>query len=140
MSPESLHILLVDDHAESLTVLARLLERSGYSVAAAGTYAEAVEAAERRRCDLLVSDVGLPDRSGLELMQELRARYPIPGIALSGFTDECDVVASREAGFARHLNKPVMFDDLLEAIREVSAWHARQGADATAESFWQPGR
>ena len=135
MSADSLHILLVDDHAESLTVLARLLERCGYSVATARTYAEAVEVAGRRRCDLLVSDVGLPDRSGLELMQELNARYPIRGIALSGYTDERDVRASRAAGFARHLNKPIMFADLLSTIREVAEWHA-PGVPAPADAMW----
>ena len=138
MSADSLHILLVDDHVETLTVLARLLERSGYSVDTARTYAEAVEAAARRRCDLLVSDVGLPDRSGLELMQELHARYPIRGIALSGYTEERDVIASREAGFARHLNKPVMFGDLLSAIREVAQWHAH--ADEAPGSLGHPTR
>lgn len=140
MSPDRLHILLVDDHAETLTVLARLLERSGYSVDTARTYAEAVEAAARRRCDLLVSDVGLPDRSGLELMQELSARYPIRGIALSGYTDECDVSASRAAGFARHLNKPVMFADLLSAMREVAEWHAPAAAPAAADAMWHAER
>ena len=131
MSPDRLHILLVDDHVESLAVLARLLERCGYCVQTARSYGEAVEAVGRRRCDLLVSDLGLPDRSGLELMQELQARYPLRGIALSGYTDERDVSASRAAGFARHLNKPVMFGDLLSAIREVAEWHVPAGADAT---------
>ena len=138
MPADSLHILLVDDHAEPLTVLARLLERAGYSVDTARTYAEAVDAAARRRCDLLVSDVGLPDRSGLELMQELNARQPTRGIALSGYTDERDVSASRAAGFARHLNKPVMFADLLSVIREVAEWHAP--AAPTADAMWHAER
>ena len=130
MPPQSLHILLVDDHAETLGVLARLLERSGFSVDTARSYAEALEAAGRRRCDLLVSDVGLPDRSGLELMQELQARHNLRGIALSGYTDERDVSASRDAGFARHLNKPVIFSDLLRAIEEVATWTPAQGGAA----------
>jgi len=136
MTPEPLHILLVDDHDESLVVLKRLLERCGHTVATARTYAEAMDAAERRRCDLLISDVGLPDRSGLELMQELGSRYGIKGIALSGYTDEQDARNSEDAGFARHLNKPVVFNDLTAAIQEVAGWHPP--ADATAQDVsWQ---
>ena len=132
MSPDSLHILLVDDHDESLFVLARLLERCGHTVDTARTYAEAIDAARRRRCDLLISDVGLPDRSGLELMQELHGRYGVKGIALSGFTDERDATASHVAGFARHLNKPVMFNDLAAAIRDVVGWQPPDGAEQGA--------
>ena len=128
MSPESLHILLVDDHDESLFVLARLLERCGHTVDTARTFAEAIDAAGRKRCDLLISDVGLPDRSGLELMQELHGRYGVRGIALSGFTDERDALASQGAGFAKHLNKPVMFNDLTAAIRDVVGWQPPEGS------------
>ena len=130
LSNDALHILLVDDHDESLFVMARLLERFGHSVDTARTYAEAMEAARRRRCDLLISDVGLPDRSGLELMQELRLLYSVKGIALSGFTAQRDALASRDAGFARHLNKPVVFTEVIEAIREVAGWHPPAGPAA----------
>src|SRR5687768_11265073 len=119
MSGTNLQILLVDDHGESLVVLAKLLNRSGYKVRTACSYAEAMDVAAREPIDLLISDVGLPDRSGLELMQELRTARPTKGIALSGFTDERDVKASYEAGFAKHLNKPLVFTDLLAAIAEV---------------------
>ena len=135
MTPDALHILLVDDHDESLFVLARLLERCGHSVATAKTYAEAIEAADRRRCDLLISDVGLPDRSGLELMQEMQSRYGVKGIALSGFTDEQDARNSEGAGFARHLNKPVVFKELTAAIEEVAGWRAP--SESGPDGAWQ---
>jgi CheY-like chemotaxis protein len=136
MAPDPLHILLVDDHDESLLVLKRLLERCGHTVATARTYAEAMDAADRRRCDLLISDVGLPDRSGLELMQEMRARYGIKGIALSGYTDDQDARNSEDAGFARHLNKPVVFTDLTAAIQEVAA--GRPAPDEPpSDTAWQ---
>ena len=134
MSTGSLHILLVDDHDESLFVLARLLERCGHSVDTARTYAEAMDAAGRRRCDLLISDVGLPDRSGLELMQELQSRFGIKGIALSGFTDEQDALASQSAGFARHLNKPVLFNEVVAAIGEVAGWRP---AEVATDGAWR---
>jgi CheY-like chemotaxis protein len=138
MSADTLHILLVDDHDESLFVLARLLERSGHTVRTARDFAEAIAAARAERFDLLVSDVGLPDRSGLELMQEVRAMYGIRGIALSGFTDQLDARASESAGFARHLNKPVVFSELTAAIEEVAGWCPPQRADAQGTGAWRP--
>ena len=132
MSGSNLQILLVDDHGESLVVLAKLLNRSGYKVRTACSYAEAMDVAGREPIDLLISDVGLPDRSGLELMQELRTARPTKGIALSGFTDERDIQASYEAGFAKHLNKPLVFTDLLAAIAEVTGWgHDRETSNGT---------
>lgn len=122
MTPENLHILLVDDHDESLFVLARLLEKCGHSVKTAKDYGEAMAAAAGERFDLLISDVGLPDRSGLELMQELQAAHGIKGIALSGFTHDADARASESAGFALHLNKPVVFSELTAAIEKVVEW------------------
>ena len=119
MTPDRLQILLVDDHDESLFVLARLLERCNHAVQTASTYSQAMELAGRHAFDLLISDVGLPDRSGLELMQELNGRCGIRGIALSGYTEEADVAASEGAGFTRHLNKPVEFEELMSAIGEV---------------------
>jgi CheY-like chemotaxis protein len=135
MTPENLHILLVDDHDESLFVLARLLEKCGHSVRTARDYGEAVSAAAGQRFDLLISDVGLPDRSGLELMQELHAAQGLRGIALSGFTNDADVRASEAAGFAVHLNKPVVFTELTAAIQAVIGW-CPPGGDAR-ESSWQ---
>jgi DNA-binding NarL/FixJ family response regulator len=92
----------------------------------------AAAASADHRFDLLIADVGLPDRSGLELLQELReAGWRGKGIALSGFTDPRDVGASAAAGFSMHLNKPVLFNDLLSAIREVTGFCVPEEADPT---------
>lgn len=119
--PHSLRILLVDDHEESLSAMARLLKLSGYQVHTATTVADALELASKQECDLLISDLGLPDRTGLDLMREVRTRYPLRGIALTGYTDDADVAESSAAGFAKHLKKPVDFNDLLAAIRDVAS-------------------
>jgi CheY-like chemotaxis protein len=140
MAVATFNVLLVDDHDESLVVLARLLRRCSYEVQIARTYAEGIEAARRQKFDLLISDVGLPDRSGLELMQDVCSLYPVKGIALSGFTEDHDIRASHVAGFAKHLNKPVMFANLLEAIQEVVGWQPGQEAPAVEPSehaVWQ---
>lgn len=113
-------ILLVDDNDDTLRPLARLLQLSGFDVRLAHTVAEALgQAAAPVPPDLLVSDVGLPDRSGLDLMREVKSRFGLRGIALTGYTEERDVHACQSAGFARHMAKPVMFEELLSVIDEV---------------------
>lgn len=117
----SVCILVVDDHADTVGVLRRLLTLEGYSVMTATTAAEAFDLARDGGCDLVVSDVGLPDRSGLQLMADLRAQYGLRGIALSGYTEAADRRAAREAGFERFLAKPVQFEKLIAAVRELTA-------------------
>ena len=79
----------------------------------------AIEAAERGQFDLLISDVGLPDGSGLELITRLRAKSKIPGIAISGFGMNGDVEKSIKAGFTEHLVKPVHLEELEAAIEHA---------------------
>jgi PAS domain S-box-containing protein len=120
----ALRILLVEDHEDTARALADLLELMGHEVTLAGsvTAALAAAAAEARRggIDLVVSDLGLPDGSGQDLMRELIRLYGWKGIALSGYGMEEDIRRSREAGFARHLTKPVDLDTLRAAIRQVA--------------------
>ena len=96
-----------------------MLERRGYRVTVAHTADEAVAKAVEQEFDLLVSDIGLPDRSGYELMQELQTRKSMRGIALSGFGMENDVNRAREAGFSEHLTKPINFERLEEVIHSL---------------------
>jgi PAS domain S-box-containing protein len=113
-------ILLVDDHEETAGILAQLLQAQGYDVKVAHTLRAALAAA-KEDLDVIVSDIGLPDGSGLDLMKRLRPRRQVPAIAVSGYGRQQDVEASRSAGFARHLVKPVEFPKLLAAIRSLSA-------------------
>lgn len=115
-------ILLVEDHVDTARVMRRILESAGYTVLHASRLAEARQLASETSFDLVVSDVGLPDGTGLELMRELKGAYGLKGIALSGFGTDEDVNASKDAGFAEHLTKPVDWDRLRDAIgRLVSA-------------------
>jgi signal transduction histidine kinase/ActR/RegA family two-component response regulator len=112
-------ILLVEDHADTALVLSELLMSHGFKVQTAASISEA------RRVDLagvhlIVSDLGLPDGTGLDLMRELRARARLPAIALSGYGMRTDVEASKDAGFDLHLTKPVNFERLLTAIQKLS--------------------
>ncbi len=115
----SLRILLVDDHPDTTAALERLLTRRGHTVAAAHDMRSAMETAERGQFDLLISDVGLPDGSGLELMTHLRATSGIRGIAISGFGMNGDVEKSMQAGFSEHLVKPVNLEKLEAAIEHA---------------------
>lgn len=115
----SLRILLVEDHEQTLKVMARLLRSCGHSVELARTVADAIKLAAEHRFDALVSDIGLPDGNGADLMRQLRNQYGLRGIALSGFGTEADRQRSIEAGFAEHLTKPVDFMDVQIAIASL---------------------
>jgi CheY-like chemotaxis protein len=78
-----------------------------------------VEKARTQDFDLLISDIGLPGRSGYELMRELQNSKGLPGIALSGFGTEHDISKARAAGFSKHLTKPINFERLEEAISNL---------------------
>jgi DNA-binding response OmpR family regulator len=78
-----------------------------------------VEKVRNQDFDLLISDIGLPDRSGYELMRELQSIKQVRGIALSGFGSEHDVSKAHAAGFAEHLTKPINFERLEEAIQNL---------------------
>jgi signal transduction histidine kinase/CheY-like chemotaxis protein len=112
----TLRILLVDDHRDTCTALERLLVRRGHLVAAAHNVHSAMEAAVRNQFDLLISDIALPDGTGMELMMQLRAICGIPGIAISGFGNNGDIEKSLQAGFSEHLVKPVNLEKLEAAM------------------------
>jgi PAS domain S-box-containing protein len=116
----SLRLLLVEDHADTAHTLGRLLRAAGFYVIAAADVAGAVAVVEREPFDLLVSDLGLPDGTGYDIMQAVRARRGVPGIAMSGFGMDEDIRRSREAGFAEHLVKPIEVTKLIAAIRRAA--------------------
>jgi signal transduction histidine kinase len=111
-----LAVLLVEDNADSADALALALELQGFEVRLAGSVAAARKAA-RKRFDVLVSDLALPDGSGLDLVAELRARTDVPAIALSGYGSARDKSRSAAAGFSAHLTKPVTIERLSNTIR-----------------------
>jgi CheY-like chemotaxis protein len=114
-------ILLVEDNEPTLHILTRLLTRAGHEVQGAATVAAALRLAREYPFDLLVTDLGLPDGTGIELMQQLRAERPITGIVLSGYGMEDDVESTAAAGFHTHLTKPVEWSSLEDALRRVRA-------------------
>jgi CheY-like chemotaxis protein len=116
---EPLRLLVVEDHEPTLQVLTRLLIRAGHDVTTANSVASARAIAATNRFDCVVSDLGLPDGTGIELMESLRAIHGLSGVALSGYGMEEDVRRSEQAGFVAHLVKPVNFNELRRALRRI---------------------
>lgn len=123
-------ILLVEDHDQTRATMAQLLERRGHTVDSAPTAEVARAKAASGVYDLLISDLGLPDGDGHQLMAELHRRYGFSGIALSGYGMDDDVARSRASGFCAHLTKPVDIRALESAI--ATAPHHAGGERETA--------
>lgn len=108
----ALRLLIVEDHEATRIVLTRLLMRSGHSTTTVGTVAEALAAYAVEHFDVVISDLGLPDGNGFDLMRTIQKLRPVPAIALSGYGMENDLRLTKEAGFFAHLVKPVNLDQL----------------------------
>jgi CheY-like chemotaxis protein len=117
----ALKILLVEDHDDTRRVLARLLTHFGYKVASASTLEEARTTFRSEPFDAILSDIGLPDGTGYELMTEAKLRQGVKGIALTGFGMSQDIRRSKEAGFDFHLTKPVDVAELRTVLRKLSS-------------------
>jgi CheY-like chemotaxis protein len=116
----NLQVLIVDDHADTRRILSRLLSKCGHEIVTADSAQRALNLLDTDRFDALISDIGLPDSSGYELVRDAKQRQPLKGIALSGFGAEEDVRRSIEAGFDYHLTKPVSFQDLRSLLQKIA--------------------
>jgi signal transduction histidine kinase len=111
-------ILLVEDHEDTNRSLTNLLRRRGYQVHSALNFQSAIDLSAKEKFDVLISDLALPDGSGIDLMRTLQSNRPVLGIALTGFGMEDDVRRGREAGFRHHLVKPIDLNKLDLLIQE----------------------
>ncbi len=119
-----LNVLLVEDNQETLRYLTLMLKKRNYNVVPVDRLSAALAAARQAHFDLLISDIELPDGSGLELIHGLGGGRTLPGIAISGFGSEEDLQQSASAGFAEHLTKPIDLNRLESAIRRVTSLQA----------------
>lgn len=117
-----MHILLVEDHADTARMMARILRARGHTVTTAGSVSDALAAASGSVFDVVISDLGLPDGSGTDVMRRLRSMQERPprGIAVSGYGTEADKMMTREAGFDAHLTKPIKLSDLEPLLERVA--------------------
>src|SRR5688572_13914521 len=122
-----LHVLIVEDDADSRNVLALLLQRLGALVEAVSSAQEAYDRLTKRRPDVLVSDIGMPDEDGYSLIRRVRVLcgdHRLPAIALTAYARKQDAEAAIGAGYDQHLPKPVAPADLIKAIKVVTRVNA----------------
>lgn len=117
-------VLLVDDSHDTLLLLNVLFEKRGCRVMAAQSAAEALEMATRETPDIIISDIGMPDMNGYELLTSLR-RLPgmehVPALAITGYATEEDRARARAAGFTAHIAKPVDPNELFELVQTLAS-------------------
>ena len=124
-------VLLVTNHPDTASAMRRLLNAQGFAVDCAATYAEAIQAIEGERYNVLISDINLPDGTGFELMRHARKRGVV-GIAMSGSDIEINIRRSKQAGFAIHIAKPLNIQQLLELLERLVCKPASEPSSATA--------
>lgn len=113
-------ILLVEDNEDSRFCVGALLESEGYRVQTAEDMRSALDLNQKHSFDLLITDVGLPDGSGRDLLQKMRVTNPqLEGIAITGYGSPQDILKTKAAGYLAHLVKPVAFGKLHRAIRTL---------------------
>jgi signal transduction histidine kinase/ActR/RegA family two-component response regulator len=119
---DGVHVLIVEDDADSRNVLAVLLQRLGALVEAVASAKEAYDRVSHRRPDVLVSDIGMPEEDGYSLIRRLRQMglRELPAIALTAYARKQDAEEAIGAGYDRHLPKPVAPADLVRAIKSVT--------------------
>jgi CheY-like chemotaxis protein len=113
-------LLLVEDNQATLEVLGRILRKQGHDVVTASTVEAARHFAANQDFDLVISDIGLPDGNGIDLMNELTRDYGLRGIALSGYGMDEDLARTKNAGFIAHLVKPIDVDRLNRVLEQAA--------------------
>ncbi len=121
----SLRVLLVEDDQDSREMLETMFEQSAIEVCSVDSAAEALEIIEQFKPHVIISDIGLPNEDGYELISRIRqlpsARGGLtPAIALTGYVSSQDRNRAFNAGYQKHLSKPVDIDELLELVRELA--------------------
>jgi len=113
-------ILLVEDHADTANVFARMLRRDGFDVTIAPTAGSAAELCQQRSFDLLICDLQLPDGLGSQVLDTARSRAPTTkAIVVSGHDSPTQLAEARQLGFEDYFLKPIDYPTLREAIARI---------------------
>jgi DNA-binding response OmpR family regulator len=120
-----MNILIVEDHQDTRRVLSTLLERADHEVITANGVTDALQLLENMRVNVLLSDLGLPDGDGLDLVTKAKRLQPkLKAIALTGRESMADYREGQKAGFDHYLTKPFDFHELrrlLAVLRKSAA-------------------
>jgi CheY-like chemotaxis protein len=125
----SLKVLVIEDHEDTAIAMARMLEDMGHNIVSANSVASAVDILTHEKFDLIVSDIGLPDGNGVSLISAVRAFCDAPAVAFTGYGMREDVERCLNAGFNKHVTKPVTFETLRQIIAEVCEERRNSTAD-----------
>src|SRR3984893_12037742 len=117
---KSLRILLVEDHGDTLRTLSRLLSYFGHKISVADSTRSALSFVDSKEFDVVLSDIGLPDGSGYDVIAEAKRKQPVKGVALTAFGTDDDIRRGKEAGFDFHLTKPVDFHELRTVLGQIA--------------------
>jgi signal transduction histidine kinase len=121
---EGLDVLIVEDSPDTLLLLGTIFRREGAKVTTAASATEALERAVDRRPHLIISDIGMPDVDGYQLLEQLRILpgfKDVPAIAISGYASEEDKQRALAAGYIALVPKPVDVDLLFSLIQDLRA-------------------
>ena len=118
---KSLRILLVEDHGDTRHTLSRLLTHFGHQISVAENTQSAFEIMRSQKFDVVLSDIGLPDGSGYDVVSQAKRKHPLKAVAITGFGTDEDVRRGKEAGFDFHLVKPIDFHELRDVLDKVGA-------------------
>lgn len=122
---DGLRVLVVDDEADVRRLVAKVLEDAGATITAAASAAEALAALSKEIPDVLVSDLGMPERDGFDLIRTLREQGhtgdALPAVALTAYAHRDDERRALLAGFQVHIPKPVDPHDLIAVVASLAA-------------------
>jgi two-component system CheB/CheR fusion protein len=122
-----LRVFLVENHQDSAKYISLYLEHLGYQVRAVRDMATALKEFPESNSDVLISDIGLPDGDGWQLMERMRGMRPAFSIAMSGYGSVEDLRRSRSVGYDHHLVKPFSAAELIALLQEASTLVGEKG-------------
>jgi CheY-like chemotaxis protein len=116
-----MRILVVEDHLDTMRLLAMMLDHFGHQIATADSRRGALRLLRSQNFDVVVSDIKLPDGTGYDVVSQAKRKRSIKAVAITGLSRKEDVRRSKEAGFDFHLSKPVDFQELRSILNQVGA-------------------
>lgn len=134
--PAGIHVLLVEDDEDSREMLKIMFEQSGIETTGVNSAAAALEALKRFKPDVLISDIGLPNEDGYELIGKVRRLSSeqgglTPAIALTGYVSVQDRDHAFDVGYQKHLSKPVDIDELLAMVKKMASPEEEPSSDSS---------
>jgi CheY-like chemotaxis protein len=123
---DGLRILLVEDHSDTKLSMEILLRRAGHTVRSAERAQDAIALAAQHEFDLVITDIGLPDMGGVDLMKRLHHDYGLTAIGTSGYGGDNSLLPDGPP-FIHYLTKPINMEELRSLLTEFSAMKRQEG-------------